>query len=1603
MATFKINDAQKRAARRKTALLGGASILILAAYGPSELRAAEIVLPATFAPETVGFKAIDQLAENNATISATANGNTADFQDLAAGSGADPSAVSVTGNLVGAYATGNNFEAGVEVDLINDATTPNNPNESGIGILTFAQNTGEVSATALSNSLSISETDFTSGSLENNGNVITAETTLNNGVTDSIGYVPNGYDSATQGSIEFGSGTDPIVDSEATIATGSVQENSGDAATSDAFARFNTIDLVVTPFSTNQQVDGSFDLSRNEISTNFTGNSARSSVEIETGGSPDFEGSVAVSNVQANQNLGDDGVVATSRTVDSIISATIGDIGPNGSSTLESSLDVSDNTVASYVSGNQALANGGGEQAGNQIIIDDTMSVVAQSAGNSASAATDNSTASGSLDAGLALYNFQANVQDDDGLSSLVTRTDVEAVIQNMDEANVGVSGNTVLSQGRSNAVSNLILAPGVDGNTASFAGSVALLNAQTNYLSDLSARVNSTDIQVQAGNASVTGDDSVIVESTIALEDNRVAANAIANQAGNSVGLGGTDVDLGGSAYALSGGVRVDGQVSSTAGATLTNFQSDYFNTVEASNIGTAVTLDASDITSAVQGSTLQIVGSETQVDVDAVAASASGNNILAVDGGNITGSVGLNNLQVQQGVDDFVAATVTNPLVRILVDDDSGDNAGDVGVLDSTIELTGMTTRALGYGATATNRVEVDASAGTSFASAPTGDASTVAVDLGEGDGNFFDGNVSNLPTANANYALLSGQNREGDVSATVSADEAAYQIQIGDFDANTQVGDALRSTVTNDGNTLLASAFGNQLTNDMELVLGDVDDAQTGADNVANITNVQTLGADTTVTASVDTSGAGVSTAIAYTAKDSMVSVSGNTTQAQAFGNRASSGGSDAFGNRLTVDATTLDLTGPNRDGLTQTMAGAGQGGAGSILADAAFSVQNVQSGADTVSATLGANTNAGTSLTVGGDVLTSTLAQDDNLFLADAFNNQAVNDLELTAQTVATTSGVQNFQVTSSTTESSTGQPGEVGTGQPGEVGEDLEPRGLYGDYLKGNPDIPGEISGEPASKAIQTSIGGNSGSITSSTVSVDRNLDFATTVANDAVNRLSVNAGDLDTATVNPTNLLPIAVLRVNDDLEADADHAINNYQLLQNTGSTSAEAAVTLGITVDPNELASGGAVTSDSSLSVSGNEQQALAMGNRATSSLSATATNLGDIDGDPGASTALASLQTVEANETLASTSWMDVSAPASMQSSSLELSKNVTNAIATFNQAINTTSVTGTNVATTTAGPNQGNAEFLGGASVPRSRADHALMNSQSVGANSSVTAEASLNLYNQELGASTVTGIQNSSIMMSDNSANAQATSNVAENTMNLTALSNISATGAVTNSQDNGASVTATTFGAVNLGLEGNGVGVDTMASSSAALDSNSFSAGARGNNALNALNIDVGSNYSGGVSGASTQATPDSGTASAVASYAVLNRQSNTADISATVQGSVQASFGLGSAATLDSSTMSASGNTYMASAFGNVAQNTMTASARPGGTMPMAMTNSQNNSGDVTATANGVSIGVGVSANGNPVSGSSVGISGNTIRASSVGNSVTTRMSSGY
>ncbi|MDZ7808926.1 MAG: hypothetical protein U5L11_00765 [Arhodomonas sp.] len=304
--------------------------------------------------------------------------------------------------------------------------------------------------------------------------------------------------------------------------------------------------------------------------------------------------------------LGPDSPNASAETSFTDILAVVGNDGPGGveSNTLVGSLSVSGNTVSSSATGNEALA-GEGMVAGNQIVFDDTMNFDGiGTVGPGGFLRMPDSEAEGLVEADLGLFSFQAN-NGGDGTSSLTENTEIGALVQNLDSGSVTVSGNTAESRARGNTVSNAIVAPGDEPANATFNGSAALSNGQVNFNSDVTAEITDTLLGAQIGNAFDTNaaptDAASVTGGQIIVEDNAAVANAIANQAGNTVSLGGADLaltddgtnGLGDGLASLTAGNRDEGDATSGGGATLSNVQANINSAVSASNTNTRIALD--------------------------------------------------------------------------------------------------------------------------------------------------------------------------------------------------------------------------------------------------------------------------------------------------------------------------------------------------------------------------------------------------------------------------------------------------------------------------------------------------------------------------------------------------------------------------------------------------------------------------------------------------------------------------------------------------------------------------------------------------------------------------------------------------------------------------------------------------------------------------------------------------------------------------------------------------------------------------------------------------------------------------------------------------
>jgi hypothetical protein len=253
-----------------------------------------------------------------------------------------------------------------------------------------------------------------------------------------------------------------------------------------------------------------------------------------------------------------------------------------------------------------------------------------------------------------------------------------------------------------------------------------------------------------------------------------------------------------------------------------------------------------------------------------------------------------------------------------------------------------------------------------------------------------------------------------------------------------------------------------------------------------------------------------------------------------------------------------------------------------------------------------------------------------------------------------------------------------------------------------------------------------------------------------------------------------------------------------------------------------------------------------------------------------------------------------------------------------------------------------------------------------------------------------------GVGTSTVSLSSNTVEARATSNVAvNNSMGLggSGTAAISATGAILNSQSNLAVVQASADSTVRISADSSDTAVNAVSGSTVTLQDNVTTALARGNVALNAMNVTSAAATGGDADGALASVGGVSAT------YGILNTQTNQGAITGQITGTTyeialnSAAPNAGSAAT--GSTFLLSGNVADAIAYGNIATNNLTLASLNGSADDASamVASNQNNIAPITASLSGSS--ARFSADG-AVPGSTVGVTGNAFRSTAVGNYAT-------
>ncbi len=890
-------------------------------------------------------------------------------------------------------------------------------------------------------------------------------------------------------------------------------------------------------------------------------------------------------------------------------------------------------------------------------------------------------------------------------------------------------------------------------------------------------------------------------------------------------------------------------------------------------------------------------------------------------------------------------------------------------------------------------------------------------------------------------AQFALLNDQVMQSNVTGTITSGNIS--IYTGNTDANGAVSD---SSIVNEGNLIVASAFGNQADNSGSVSAGNISPPETYYP-IANVTNLQSTSGDQLVGAAINNAEDDTFTVATYTTgavSGSTLRLSNDTALTQAEGNAADN---------------SLGVTANNITDVAGAPIFTGVEGPGAFTS-AALSVQNVQYGGAYINP-LQVNTNA--QINVLGNADSSSLIADGNQFSSTGYSNIATNAVAIGStdspvNTLDTSAATNNFQGTNGEvnvvlgaayTPAVPGTPNTDITAVPYSVASGnnsgvisnggltltitgnamvFDLSGLTADQktafeaavpggsLSGNSYTLGTgahtltnssvfnsgtiyfttgsavsnqasnaftVDGTPATPAIPATpsvlinVGGD---ITNSTITADNNNFATVAVANSATNSTSVAA-----TTVHGGGEIPSgdAGAFAGEGVSAGADYAVANTQFANAPvlASTYGEAGI------NPTNVSD----ISGSSLSVSGNTQSAKAEANFASNTLSLTATNAVGGDGISPPTAALVSDQL--SNEDVAAFSGTSaettvpgqvITAPGAMTDSSLTLNNNSNTALALANSAINLETIAATTLDTAAAEPQNATASVV---EVPDITADYSLLNVQEAGG-AVVTAEAVSQIANADALNTTTPGLNGSSVMISGNSTTADAYANEASNTLNMTA-ANSSATGAVLNAQSNEDSVNATGVAQVSFALNGvdGDPGAPAATASTITVSNNTLQVQAVGNQATSALNASTGT-YTGTQIGASTSNT------SASATYAVLNSQDNSGDVTASsigTQYAVALNSG-GSNLPVAGTTVTVSYNTVGVTAFGNSANNSMTLSALNSGNATAALQNTQTNEGNVTSNITGATFGTSFGAPGTTGVTSVVG--NNSIIAGAVGNS---------
>ncbi|MEZ5676405.1 MAG: hypothetical protein R3D81_14630, partial [Thalassovita sp.] len=422
-----------------------------------------------------------------------------------------------------------------------------------------------------------------------------------------------------------------------------------------------------------------------------------------------------------------------------------------------------------------------------------------------------------------------------------------------------------------------------------------------------------------------------------------------------------------------------------------------------------------------------------------------------------------------------------------------------------------------------------------------------------------------------------------------------------------------------------------------------------------------------------------------------------------------------------------------------------------------------------------------------------------------------------------------------------------------------------------------------------------------GQPTEATISVSANTLASAVTGNEAVNTLMAEATTL--GTVQSDSSYAYFVSGTPSIAAANADHVLVSEQAATDLTATSTVYG-TFAVDINDNDGSSGSTVVVD------GNTIEAAATANSVTNAVDLTATN----------ATTTAALANAQDNFTdVITTADMMVYTNAASDDSTVSMSDNVNQSLATGNSASNSVVMAATNIESVS-GVDANN--------VDTQNADLSLISYQQSNfggvTGSGVSAVADTTIFNGDLVDSDVGSINASTFAMDGNVTVAQATTNTVANTVVVGSAdtANNDATAFLGNFQSSAGETTATSTASQELTMESTS---DTILNSTVSVDGNITTARATANSSINQMSV-AGANIT---AGDGVDAYADVDLADLSAAYVVLNNQSASNIVTASASATNAVDLTSDDNA-LDGSTVSLNGNVVQAYATANMASNSV-------------------------------------------------------------------------